>query len=84
MTKPTVGRIVHFYSEALTRTGPNNGFNAVGAGPYAAMVTQVFEAGFINLKIQPPFAAAFDEGSVSEKGSQFATAVRYWEWPPRE
>jgi hypothetical protein len=83
MTKPTVGRIVHFYSEHLKNTGPNNGYNGVGAGPYAAMVTQTNES-FINLKIIPPFGAPFDEGSVSEKGSKFATVLRYWEWPPRE
>jgi hypothetical protein len=82
--KPTVGRIVHFYSDTLLRTGPHNGFNGQGAGPYAAIVTQAFDGGYINLKVTLPFAAAIDEGSVSEKGSPMATAGRYWEWPPRE
>ena len=90
MTKPTVGRVVHFYSEAVAnRPGVNPGYghNGSGAGPYPAMITQVFPAAsgeimYANMKVFPPFAPPFDEGSVSE-GSE-KNASRYWVWPPRE
>jgi len=80
--KPSVGRIVHFYSKSR---GANGGINGAGEGPYPAIVTQIFKGGdeikFINLKVFPPFAPPFDEGSVSQIE---ATPDRYWAWPPRE
>lgn len=81
--KPTVGRIVHFYSK---QRGANGGINGQGEGPYPAIVTQIFDnpegdVRFINLKVFPPFAPPFDEGSVSQ---QEATPDRYWAWPPQE
>jgi len=90
MNKPTVGRIVHFHSDAVANRDsrqPGYGYNGVGAGPYPALVTQVFTDGagcvtYINLKVLPPFAPPFDEGSVSE-GAENCPG-RYWEWPPRE
>lgn len=86
MSGPTVGRIVHFYSDAVTNRDsrqPGYGYNGVGAGPYPAIVTQVFPGGdYINLKVLPPFAPPFDEGSVSEGAEK--CPGRYWEWPPRE
>jgi hypothetical protein len=74
--KPTVGRIVHFYNEALAPAA-NNG---TGAGPYAALVTQTFDGPYVNLKVMP-YGESWDEGSVSEKAEG---ATRYWTWPPRE
>lgn len=89
--KPTVGRVVHFYSDHLPDQGFGaGGFNDQGKGPYAAVVTQVFNnddgsVSYANLKVSPPFSAPFDEGSVPEKGSTYdTTGSRYWEWPPRE
>lgn len=83
---PTVGRIVHFYSDAVANRDsrqPGYGFNGTGAGPYPAVITQAFPGQpYINIKVLPPFAPPFDEGSVSE-GAE-ACPGRYWEWPPRE
>jgi hypothetical protein len=67
MTKPAVGTVVHFYD-------PTRIFNGVNGGPFAAMVTQVFtdaagEVTYANLYVMPPFAPAYDAGSVCEKGS---------------
>lgn len=90
MSKPTVGRIVHFYSEAVANrpgTNPGYGYNGTGAGPYMAVVTQVFPDAegnilYANLKVLPPFSPPFDEGSVSEGAEK--CAGRYWVWPPRD
>lgn len=81
---PTVGRIVHFHSDAVANRDqrqPGYGYNGMGAGPYPAIVTQVFDA-YVNLKVLPPFSPPFDEGSVSEGADK--CPGRYWEWPPRE
>lgn len=86
---PSIGRIVHFYSDAVANRDqrqPGNGFNGMGSGPYPAIVTQVSKDGervtYVNLKVLPPFAPPFDEGSVSEGAAN--CPGRYWEWPPRE
>lgn len=75
--KPTVGDSVHFYEEGYSPSA-NNG---MGAGPYAAKVTQVFDDigdgdPYVNLTVFPPFAAPFYEGSVKRSGA------RRYEWPP--
>lgn len=75
--KPTVGRIVHFYNDALD-AGANN---SIGKGPYAAIVTQSFDGPYVNLKVLP-YGAPWDEGSVGEKAD--GVTGRYWTWPPRE
>lgn len=78
---PTVGRIVHYYTRITSQHA-----NGVGEGPYVAVISQVFEQlTFSNLKVLPPFAAPYDQGSVKEK----AYAVEgldmcYWTWPPRD
>lgn len=74
--KPSVGRIVHFYSAHIA----NGGHNGQGLGPYPAIVTQA-TADLVNLKVLPPFAPVFDEGSVTRKDQN---PERYWVWPPRE
>ncbi|MBG0809855.1 hypothetical protein IY145_10735 [Methylosinus sp. H3A] len=78
---PTVGRIVHFYTE-----NPSGQTNGVGEGPYAAIITQVFSDGmdaYVNLKVFRPYGGNVDEGSVRHK--DFATNEgRCWVWPPRE
>lgn len=76
--KPTVGRIVHFYTSNKSRQS-----NGQGEGPYAALVTQTFSGSdFVNLKVLPPMAAPYDVGSVAPGPDE--TADRYWLWPPRE
>lgn len=83
---PSVGRIVHFYSqEYVERTG-GEGYNGMGAGPYTALVTQVHKDGngdvtYVNLAVQPPFANAIHEGSVAHTSYRHADARRWWAWP---
>ncbi|MBY6244216.1 hypothetical protein [Methylosinus sp. Sm6] len=78
---PTVGRIVHFYTD-----NPSKQTNGAGTGPYAALVTQVFSAGaenYVNLKVFRPYGETIDEGCV--KHEEFGREDgRYWVWPPRE
>jgi len=79
--KPTVGRIVHYYT-----TSEGLHYNGVGEGPYAALITQVFgeaDDSYANLRVFPPFAESFDSGSVRHKDFDGDTG-RYWVWPPRE
>jgi hypothetical protein len=97
--KPTVGRIVHFYSTnwgaqscSPACTGP--GYNGVGEGPYAAIITQVFEGTgeyaerpYCNLMVFAPFSGSgpMDCGSVREKGPEHdETGGCWWTWPPRD
>lgn len=80
---PSVGRIVHAY--VPTGSADSNG---VRTGPFAALITQVFNSGdevtYCNLKVFRPFAPDLDIGSVPEKGSRFhSDGGSYWEWPPR-
>lgn len=83
---PTIGRIVHFYTSDTTRMS-----NGMGAGPYPAMVTQVFQGSpdhdtMANLKVFPPMGEPYDAGSVQEKAQADANGHvgRYWVWPPRD
>ncbi len=79
--RPTVGRIVHFYTTAESRQ-----YNGVGAGPYAAIVTQVFDGSpYINLQVFAPFSGGADEGSVlhQDEASALGALGRYWVYPPR-
>lgn len=92
--KASVGRIVHLHSSAIATCGVNHsGINGQGAGPYAAIITQVFtdaegEVTYCNLTAFPPFADPQVFGSVPEKGSTFDMSNDdthfYWCWPPRE
>jgi hypothetical protein len=78
--KPTIGRIVHFFTDHK----PNQ-FNGQGAGPYPAMICQVWSGSGANLKVFPSMGEPFDAGSVmhiSER--QEGQALRHWDWPPRE
>jgi hypothetical protein len=83
--KATVGRIVHFFSEAIANRDPQRpgyGLNGQGAGPYPAIVTQTSGDQYANLKILGWGVDAWDEGSVT-RGSD-SNPARYWIWPPRE
>lgn len=76
---PTAGRIVHFY-DTLLRPHANN---HVGAGPYAAIVTQAGES-FVNLRVLSPLGDDWIEMSVEEKPENAGPSDdRYWSWPPR-
>lgn len=87
--KPTVGRIVHFYTKSKTQH-----HNGQGEGPYPAIVIQVFNQGptgnpnydtMANLKVLH-WGGTYDEGSVCEKSQAEANGDknRWWVWPPRE
>ena len=71
--KPTVGRIVHFYSDGLN-------INGQGPGPYPAVVLQNFPGDYINLLVHG-WERSWCEGSVSEWSE--TNKARYWVWPPR-
>lgn len=80
--KPTVGRVVHFYSTALANQSTFNGIhlNGQGAGPYPALVIQDFNGPYVNLLVHA-WGGDWREGSVSEKSD--VSNQRYWVWPPR-
>lgn len=73
-TKPTVGRIVHFYGKNVAPVS--------GDGPFAAVVTAVHSDSCISLAILAPFASNVLIGSsVMHKD---VAQGDYWAWPPRE
>jgi len=72
--KPTVGRIVHFYTDNKARHS-----NGVDAGPYPAIITRVWSEKSVNLKVLPDCGAPFDATSTELKQEGRQT---YWEWPP--
>lgn len=83
--KPTVGRIVHFYTKDVSKQS-----NGQGEGPYPAIVLQVgFSSGdydtMSNLRVMT-YDGDYVEGSVSEKSKaeKIGDTFRYWEWPPRD
>lgn len=82
--RPSVGRIVHFYSQRVADRDPTRagfGLNGQGEGPYPAIVLQVTPNGqYVNLHVMG-WGDAWDEGSVS--GDKTQSPTRYWEWPPR-
>lgn len=79
--KPTVGRIVHFYSDAIGARNGGAGLNGQGKGPYPAIVQQTFSGPYVNLKVLGWGVEAWDEGSVSER--EPGNDARCWVWPPR-
>lgn len=83
-TKPSVGRTVHFFT-----TDPAKQFNGQGAGPYPAVVLQVFSTDpahdtMANLKVSH-WGGSYDEGSVYEhmQGRLNGCFASWWVWPPR-
>jgi len=78
---PAVGRIVHVYASHLSQNG-------VDAGPFAAIITQVFPssdpaAAYVNVKVFVPIGPVQDITSIAQKGTVYATPGYYWEQPPR-
>lgn len=79
--KPTVGRIVHFYTEV-----PGEQRNSAGRGPYAAVITQVLRddgEDRVNLHVFSPTYNASDM-KASGIGRDALTEKRYWIWPAME
>ncbi len=83
--KPTVGRIVHFYTKDVSKHS-----NGQGDGPYPAIVLQTgFSHGdydsMSNLHVLS-YGGSYVEGSVSEKSKaeKIGDTQRWWEWPPRD
>ena len=80
--KPSVGRIVHFYSK-----NPKQQWNNAGIGPYAAIVTQVWTDECVNLCVFPNCSLMAAQCSVPYTSVLQSTAsgdqMVWWEWPPR-
>jgi hypothetical protein len=74
--EPSVGRIVHFFTD-----NPKEQRNGAGRGPYAAMVTQVFMNDICNLKVFPPMELEYDAGSIPPETADNAAPGRFWAWP---
>jgi len=84
--KPIVGQIVHYYV-----TDQKTQSNGAKNGPYAAVVTQVFDdSGMVNLLVLPPFGTSYHQGSVMprEQAFKYVTGDNFpyswWEWPPQQ
>ncbi len=75
--KPSVGRIVHFYTR-----DPVKQSNGQGEGPYPAIVLQV-HGPYVNLKIWS-WDAGYVAGSVSHAAEAKERGYAcWWEWPPK-
>jgi hypothetical protein len=79
MPKPTVGRIVHFYSKI-----PRMQWNNAGEGPYAAIITHVNSDGSVNLFVfgNCQIMPEYKELAVPEGNGQYQAC--WWCWPPME
>jgi hypothetical protein len=71
--KPTIGRIVHFYTGV-----PGYQANGAGEGPYAAIITQVWSDTCVNLMVFPGSAVPFPVTSVVSDED----AMCSWRVPP--
>jgi hypothetical protein len=74
--EPSVGRIVHFFTD-----DPKEQRNGAGRGPYAAIVTQVFASDLCNLKVLPPMGPDYYAGSIPPETADSAPLGRFWAWP---
>lgn len=80
MTKPTVGRIVHYYDPKIVqKIGWPDGYGGRGAGPYAAIVTNDVGSG-LSLLILFPQAGPLAQDAVPEK-PEVDSEKAYWTWP---
>lgn len=86
MNTPAVGRVVHYYTRDTNKQS-----RGVGAGPYAAVITQVFGvedgsvSSLVNLKVSPPNRDGYHVGSVHGEGGDtpLSDLHSWWIWPPR-
>jgi len=80
--RPTVGRIVHYY-------GPKVEGLIGGAGPIAALVTDVLPLGECQLSLFPPMGGPLDMHAVRSFPAYVPfddsdpPLVHSWRWPPR-
>lgn len=77
LMRPAVGRIVHVFI-----TDPERQHNGMGAGPYAAMITQVYTDDCINAVVQPPGVEPWHTASIL-RGDELSTMSQHWRWPER-
>jgi hypothetical protein len=73
---PSVGRIVHFFTDNAKEQR-----NGAGRGPYAALVTQVSPGDICNLKVFPPMGPEYDAGAIPPEATEGAQSGRFWAWP---
>lgn len=69
MSKPSIGRIVHFYDQTYS------------GKPEAAIIVNVLTDVLVNLRVFKDDAFVGYETSVKLIGT--GDASRYWDWPPR-
>ena len=80
--KPTVGRMVHFYSGDIADQS-----NVAGAGPYPAVITRVWSDTCVNLTVFPDNGVGllhFTSVANHMPEDRANMIGRAWEWPPRE
>lgn len=82
MSKPTVGRMVHFFDPGVVKKiGLTTGYNGRGAGPYAAVVTNDLGSG-LELFIFYPGTPGWTAKAVLEKDDEVRKPDEpYWAWP---
>lgn len=76
--RPTVGRIVHFYTTIIKKQ-----WNGVEQGPYAAIITQVNADGSVNLDIFPVCHIMPRGLETGIEEGEKAGRVCWWVWPPK-
>ena len=82
--EPSVGRIVHYYTDL-----PKDELNNVSQGPYAAIITGVTGLYVVDLTVFSPNLAPVTVKNIahdqSEGAPDFAALpmARCWKWPPR-
>lgn len=82
MTKPTVGRIVHYFNPAiLGRVGLNLGYDGRGEGPYAALVVNDIGAGLSLLVFFPGLTPIPVSGVPHLDDIELVKDKGHWDWP---
>lgn len=75
---PTVGRIVHFHPSEHDSLHKNN-----SAEFHAAIITQVWNRGCVNMIVFPAYGPPEIRSSV-QTSERVGPNNSYWAWPPRE
>lgn len=73
--KPSVGRVVHYYDEAID--------NQNKPGPYPALITAVHSDTCCTLGAILPWNTNVVVASSCMRKDAAGGMPRYWEWPPR-
>lgn len=74
--KPTVGRIVHFYTDLVD--------NQNKPGPYAATIAAVHSDTCVTLSVLMPWRHDVFVASSAQRKDVAGGQGSYWEWPPRD